>query len=95
MVFPTSRSFQAELERYSAQLTRIEAELEKARPAVREELRREMHALEERREKTGAYLAELRLKSAQSWAEEDFWAATRAALDEIGKRIDRLLSRLR
>lgn len=61
----------------------------------RETYRGELKVLREKRHVAEERLAELRLREAESWEDEDFLSGVLEIFDEIGERLQRLGERVR
>ena len=72
----------------------LEAELERIGPGTRSRYFRDVQELKERRDAARTRVTQLRLKEAESWEEEDLQAGIIRVFDDIGCRVNRLVSKV-
>ncbi|WP_303905738.1 hypothetical protein [Thiohalomonas denitrificans] len=76
------------------QINELEAELDRIGPRTRSRYFRDVQELKERRDAAKNRLSQLRLKQAESWEEEDLQAGIIRVFDDIGCRVNRLVSKV-
>ncbi len=89
------KHLEGRLNKYTTEITKLEGQLKYADAKLGETYQHEISDLRQRRRKVEERLAEARLKEAESWSDENFGAGIMEALDEIGERLSRLLSRVK
>lgn len=80
------------LSRWANRLRELDSQLDRADPKLRETYRAEIRELERKRLQAERHLAELRIAAAESYTQEDLQAAVFSIFDDIGRRLDRLIS---
>lgn len=88
------RQLETQLATFDYKISELEGELENATPAVRNSHFRDLQEVKEKRDAAESRLAKLRLRQAQSWEEEDLQAGIVRVFDDIGTRVNRLVSRV-
>jgi len=77
---------------WADKLGEMERQLDSADPKLRETYRAEIRELERKRLQAEQHLAELRIADAESYTREDLQAAVLSIFDDIGRRLDRMVS---
>jgi hypothetical protein len=80
------------LSQWANRIDSLSREIESANPKLRETYRTELRELERKRFEAERHLAQLRIASAESYEKEDIQAAVLSIFDDIGRRLDRLIS---
>ena len=88
------RTLERRLGEWTDRIGALEAELDRVAPRVRQTYRDEIQALWDRRHTAVERLARLRREEAQSWEKRDLQSGILRIFDEIGERLDRVLSRI-
>lgn len=78
----------------SAKIEAIEARLQTHDPKGREVYELELQELKDRQREVEQHLAKVKLDEAESWSEDDFGHALLEVFDDIGRKLDHLLSRV-
>ena len=89
------KNLEGRLNNYATEITKLEGQLKYADSKLRETYQQEINDIRKRRRRVEEQLAEARLKEAESWSDENLGAGIMEALDEIGQRLNRLLSRVK
>ena len=89
------KNLEARLSDFATEISKLEGQLKYADSKLRETYQQEINELRQRRRRVEERLAEARLKKAESWSEENLGAGIMEAVDEIGQRLSRLLSRVK
>lgn len=82
------------LARYRARIETLQDEADRAPSKLREDLARELSEIHRRQRHAEEHLAQVRLRHAESWEEEDFATGLMAIFDDLGRRIDGLFGRI-
>lgn len=83
------------LAHWTQRIHELDSLIERSNPKLRETYRSDIRALERKRLEAEQHLAELRIAEAESYRKEDIQAAIFSAFDDIGRRLDRLISKPR
>ncbi len=84
-----------QLNGWEHRIDELEAELDRIGPRTRSRYFRDVQELKERRDAAKNRLSQLRLKQAESWEEEeDLQAGIIRVFDDIGCRVNRLVSKV-
>lgn len=83
------------LAQWTRRIRELDELTDKVDPKLRETYRAEIRTLERKRLEAERHLAELRIAEAESYRKEDLQAVIFSAFDDIGRRLDRLISRPR
>ena len=89
------KQLEARLNDYAIEITKLEGQLKYADTKLRETYQHEINDLQQSRRRAGEQLAEARLREAESWSDENLGAGIMEALDEIGQKLSRLLSKMK
>lgn len=79
---------------WDSEIKTLQAQSEHADPKLREAYEQKVKLLEEKWRKIGERLATLRLEQAESWEEDTMLTGIFEIFDEIGRRVDELMSKL-
>lgn len=85
---------ETQLNGWEHRIEELEAELDRIGPRTRSRYFRDVQELKERRDAAKSRLSQLRLKKAESWEEEDLQAGLIRVFDDIGCRVNRLVSKV-
>lgn len=80
------------LSHWTHRIRELDGQMDSVDPKLRETYRAEIRMLERKRLEAERHLAELRIAEAESYRKEDILAAIFSAFDDIGRRLDRLIS---
>ena len=89
------RQLEKRLSDWEAEMSELEAEIAASDkdPKVKEGLLSELESLQARRRTAGERLAELRTREAESWADDTLLTGILEIFDDIGRRLDAVVSR--
>jgi chromosome segregation ATPase len=73
----------------------LEADIHKANTKLKEDLAPRLKEIEDKRRQVERLLAELKLKEAEAWDDQNLETGLFAIFDDIGKRIGKLFESLR
>lgn len=88
------RVLERRLGEWTDRIRALDSQLDRVDPRVRQAYRDEIQALWDRRQTAEERLSHLRRKEAQSWEKRDLQSGILRIFDEIGERLDRVLSRI-
>lgn len=80
------------LSHWGKRLAELDRTIDRVDPKLRETYRAEIRSLERKRLAAEQHLAELRIADAESYTREDLAAAVFSVFDDIGRRLDRLMT---
>ena len=72
----------------------LQAQFHNIDPKLRERYEQKIKLLDEKWHRVGERLAELRLREAESWEEDHMLTGLHEVFDDIGRRVDELISKL-
>lgn len=88
------RRLETRLAEWDERLLELEAKVQRNDPHGHNGHRAELRSLRRQRNEAEAHLTELRAEGPESWVEEDLGSGVLHIFDDIGARLDRLVSRL-
>jgi predicted nucleic acid-binding Zn-ribbon protein len=88
------RVLERRLGEWTDRIRALESQFDEVDPRVRQAYRDEIQALWDRRHTAEERLAHMRREEAQSWEKRDLQSGILRIFDEIGERLDRVLSRI-
>ena len=83
------------LAEWDARIGQLRAMMNQGDYSLRACCKQELDMLAEKRHQAEAAVSELRLREAESWEEENFRTGLLDIFDEIGNRLNRLVTRMR
>ncbi len=86
------RQLETRLAGWENRIDELEEELARSEAAIRNRYFRDLQDLKEKRDAARNRIAELRLRRAESWEDDDLQAGIIRVFDDIGSRINRLFS---
>lgn len=88
------RRLENQLDGWDDRIHQLENELERFGPRTRSRYFRDIQELKERRDAVKNRINLLKIRRAESWEEEDLQAGILRVFDDIGIRVNRLVSRV-